>query len=125
MALVASTQFGYSLYNILLFVVFPVSVMSQGKACYFKDGSLAANDYACYPNNDISFCCGPGYACLDDLVCEKTNDAIDPYNNNTYVRGSCTDYSWGSTACPNFCTGIDRKTAGSCSAARGLTRDRQ
>ena len=61
--------------------------------CYYPDGTLATLDSPCFPDADVSFCCGNGTACLADQLC---------YNDG-YIRGSCTDKTWNSPECPQFC----------------------
>ena len=68
-------------------------------SCYYPDGTYIARDQPCVDSgNQESFCCGPGITCLSDKVCYNPNGS-----GNRYVRGSCTDQSFGSSACPDFC----------------------
>ncbi|KAK8207554.1 hypothetical protein IWZ01DRAFT_370465 [Phyllosticta capitalensis] len=68
--------------------------------CYYPNGDIATNDYACYLNTTESFCCTQNVKCLDNKIC----DSIDPVHYR-YNRGTCTDKTWTSDACPNFCVG--------------------
>jgi hypothetical protein len=79
---------------------------SGEKKCYYPDNTLAPSDSDCNPGEDASVCCGKGYVCLRNGVCQ-----IDPSTTGenaefrgTIWRGSCTDQSWSSARCPNFCT---------------------
>ena len=72
-------------------------------SCYFPDTTEASHDFPCYPDRDISVCCGPGFACLPNGICEVTAAAVNPGVSYPLVRGSCTDKTWASTACPQFC----------------------
>lgn len=71
--------------------------------CYYPNGDIATNDYACYLNTTESFCCTQNVKCLDNKIC----DSIDPVHYR-YNRGTCTDKTWTSDACPNFCVGMLR-----------------
>lgn len=66
-------------------------------SCYYPDGTYIAQDRPCIDNGtQESFCCGPGSMCLSDKTCY--------YPSTTqYARGSCTDESFESPACPRFC----------------------
>ena len=94
-----------------LITLFHVSLFPSAfgaHTCYFPDKTTADHDFPCHPDRDISACCGPGYACLADGVCQVTNASIDALNappQRQYLRGSCTDRTWSSTACPLFCIG--------------------
>lgn len=70
-------------------------------SCYYPDGTYKSADRPCIDNGtQESFCCGSqGVICLSDKVCYN-NQANEPF---TYVRGSCTDQSFKSSACPQFC----------------------
>ncbi|KAF2136439.1 uncharacterized protein K452DRAFT_362544 [Aplosporella prunicola CBS 121167] len=66
--------------------------------CYYPNGKIATNDYACYLNSSQSFCCTQGVKCLDNKICESVNVTKYKYN-----RGTCTDKTWQSDECPKFC----------------------
>jgi hypothetical protein len=83
------------------------------KLCWNPDGSSAeAGDSPCNGDSPLdSFCCPPGWACLGDKVCETTQWLnITPVSGDQFYRGSCTDKSWVSDACPNFCKSYDNGT---------------
>ncbi|KAF7556427.1 hypothetical protein G7Z17_g1409 [Cylindrodendrum hubeiense] len=82
-----------------------VQFLSAGvtAACYYPNGDSASNDTACNPDDTYSPCCGDGYACLSDGVCQATGDEAQSDDATEYVRGSCTDESWESDSCPQFC----------------------
>lgn len=82
------------------------SVLSQAP-CYSPNGTLQPDDVPCYPSAKVSVCCSRGWTCLSNAVCLLIQDSDWPHLNvgSTY-RGSCTDASWNSTECPNFCTGV-------------------
>lgn len=69
--------------------------------CWFPDGqTVAAQDVPCHSTGN-STCCGQGWACLSNNICEKTSYAQGA--GSQYVRGSCTDPTWNDANCPNFC----------------------
>ncbi|KAF2092701.1 hypothetical protein NA57DRAFT_62225 [Rhizodiscina lignyota] len=75
----------------------------QGRAtCYYPDGTVAANDWPCKDSGGGVECCSRGYACLDNGLCVAPDP--NPALNISYIRSSCTDKSWKSSSCPNFCT---------------------
>lgn len=66
------------------------------KACFYPDGSRIFADIPCLRNGDEdSVCCGPVATCLSNKICWD--------GGSGYVRGSCTDPTWKSSACPQFC----------------------
>ena len=66
-------------------------------SCYFPDGTYVAADRPCIDNGTQGgFCCGPGYTCLSDKVCYQAS-------TSRYARGSCTDETFRSPSCPQFC----------------------
>jgi hypothetical protein len=67
--------------------------------CYNPDGSTTMEDVPCSSGHQSS-CCHPGWACLSNGLCRNLNAPNDTVG---YVRGSCTDQSWRSGYCPNFC----------------------
>jgi hypothetical protein len=82
-----------------------VQVHGQQK-CYFRSGQLDVNDIPCTNLTTLSDvdvpCCAPGRQCLENRICSNTTGDPDP------SRGSCTDWSWQSGNCPQFCdSGMD------------------
>lgn len=67
-------------------------------ACYQPDGTILQDDTACNPNAEQSYCCATGWSCLSDGIC-----LINQSGSNFYYRGTCTDKSWDSQKCPQFC----------------------
>lgn len=74
--------------------------------CYYPDGvHVAPQDVPCNGGSSDSACCGPGYACLSNQICMRTNQTLGHLSSQKFVRGSCTDRKWLSAACPSFCLG--------------------
>ncbi|KAI3534116.1 hypothetical protein CSPX01_12320 [Colletotrichum filicis] len=72
-------------------------------ACYYPDGSIAPNDTPCQDLTAESTCCGQGYACLSNGMCQATGKELSKDGATELVRGACTDRSWRSSSCPLFC----------------------
>lgn len=64
--------------------------------CYFPNGDIAPTDYACNISANVSACCGFDYICLDNKICQSIS--------GDNLRGTCTDQTWKSSNCPQFCT---------------------
>lgn len=65
--------------------------------CYFPNGDIAWNNYACDLSTPVSHCCGVSMICLNNQICRS-----DMGNN---IRGACTDQTWKSSDCPQYCLG--------------------
>ncbi|QKX53207.1 uncharacterized protein TRUGW13939_00283 [Talaromyces rugulosus] len=86
----------------LLHLLFPLLVLGAthvSAICYNPDGSTTSQDVPCSLSHQ-SNCCHPGWACLSNKLCQNPNA---PNDTVAYVRGSCTDKTWRSGNCPNFC----------------------
>lgn len=69
--------------------------------CYFPDGSIASNDTPCNSaatKNSVSACCGHSDICLDNALC------LPQHESPALVRGSCTDETWQSPMCAQYCS---------------------
>ncbi|KAF3102572.1 hypothetical protein TWF569_009099 [Orbilia oligospora] len=89
-------------YAITILAIIIISFISDTRgACYFPDGSLS-NDLPCDPSASNSMCCSYGTDCLMNGVCHSYANTDKGYVS-TYARGSCTDQSWGSSACLSEC----------------------
>ncbi|KAF2434174.1 hypothetical protein EJ08DRAFT_646623 [Tothia fuscella] len=73
--------------------------------CYFSDGTTVANNDVPCQGSGNSTCCGPGYACLSNHICEWTEAVVGPKPNTVFFRGSCTDPTFNNENCPLFCMG--------------------
>jgi hypothetical protein len=85
-----------------LFFLSTFLLLTNAIQCYFPDGS-ESSDIAC-STTETSACCGRGSACLSNGLCMHTkyNGAAEP-QGSWYGRGSCTDLSWKSEKCPQYC----------------------
>jgi hypothetical protein len=70
--------------------------------CYLPNGQLntIGNDKPCNASAPVSACCGDTASCLSNGMCkiEATEDT-----GISYARGTCTDKTWNSPACPPMC----------------------
>jgi hypothetical protein len=88
---------------------FHLKGLLPGALLLLSDDSSAASDTPCYSTSGASLCCGQGFACLANGICQVTSFArvSDPDLNKqiNYCRGSFTDQTWSSSSCPQFSTG--------------------
>ena len=75
------------------------AVTVGAQTCYFPDGSVAGRDTPCRaPTSDqASACCAYSDICLDNNLCLGQN------GSQSISRGSCTDQTWHSSECPQYC----------------------
>ncbi|KAF4545218.1 uncharacterized protein LTHEOB_5629 [Lasiodiplodia theobromae] len=66
--------------------------------CYYPDGSVADKDIPCSSSSSGAACCPQGWQCLDDGICHFDEE-------DWITRYTCTDRSWDSAACPQYCLG--------------------
>jgi hypothetical protein len=83
---------------IIIYIRYILPTKAEVPSCFYPNEGRAEGDYACNLTAEVSFCCAVGYSCLDNKICTGSGDDIQPYN-----RGSCTDQTWNSPACPQFC----------------------
>ncbi|OCK83469.1 hypothetical protein K432DRAFT_467283, partial [Lepidopterella palustris CBS 459.81] len=83
----------------LLSELLPLSLVFA-QSCYFSDGSTSTDDVPCNPNALVSAYCFSKQACLSNGLC-----VFDPRNVTTMAhhRGTCTESTWQSSACPRYC----------------------
>ncbi|KAK4181260.1 hypothetical protein QBC36DRAFT_227644 [Triangularia setosa] len=85
----------YSILSILCCIDWSTAI----NKCYYPGGGEALDDVPCDPDAEVSVCCGrstSGGGCLSNKLCMGTDGRMS--------RGSCTDNTWMSPECPNFCT---------------------
>ena len=105
--------------SLLSFIIGLSSLINSSRAtCYYPDGTVAPQDTACTDSVAESTCCGQGYACLSNRICMATGDEIKKQGASLYVRGSCTDQSWRSSNCPQFCINSDDLLSGGMGIAK-------
>src|ERR1700712_3184783 len=70
--------------------------------CYMPNGLVNTqnSDKPCNASAPVSACCGDTASCLSNGMCklEATEDT-----GISYARGTCTDKTWNSPACPPMC----------------------
>ena len=75
-------------------------VMANAQTCYFPDGSVSPHDSPCQSSSmgdRPSACCDPADTCLNNGLC------LAQWGGEVISRGSCTDRSWQSPACSQYC----------------------
>lgn len=72
-------------------------------ACYYPSGRLSPNDTPCRDDTPHATCCGQGYACISNGMCQATGEELAKAGASEFVRGACTDKTWRSSSCPLFC----------------------
>ena len=72
--------------------------LAIAQMCHFPDQETISGDTVCFPNLQYSPCCGNGYDCTTQGLCQ--NGAA------FFVRGSCSDRSWSSPDCPQLCLDV-------------------
>jgi len=76
--------------TLFLFIAF-----AKAQSCYFPDGkTVATGDVLCPSNGTEASCCPSNSFCLDNGLC---------YGRGLVTRSSCTDATWGSPACAEYC----------------------
>jgi hypothetical protein len=91
-----STSIPFTLLIIIIYMPHIPSTKAEVPSCFYPNGGRAEGDYACNLTAEVSFCYAIGYSCLENKICARSGDV--PYN-----RGSCTDQTWRSSDCPQFC----------------------
>ncbi|KAF6824851.1 hypothetical protein CPLU01_10617 [Colletotrichum plurivorum] len=81
-------------------------------ACYYPNGSISPNDTPCRDDTAESTCCGTGYACLANGMCQATGKELQKEGATELVRGACTNRSWRSSSCPLFCINPETDNVG-------------
>lgn len=74
--------------------------MANASTCYFPDGTVSAHDFPCHSSSigdGASACCGDTAMCLSNNLCLNQDGA------ELISRGSCTDETWQSSECGQYC----------------------
>lgn len=101
----------------LSFFTFALCLQEIWGMCYFPNGDNSPRAVPCHENAIESFCCAPHQGCLSNKLCFVNPTETDPANF-VYARGSCTDKTWKSGACADFCLGSSLTHPLSSSVAR-------
>lgn len=104
--------FSFAILTMLQVLVYLI-IEAVAATCFYPNHDVANNDMPCDSSKTDSNCCGPGYACLSNKVCRQAHqDSSGAFMPYTYGRGSCTDRTWTSSSCPQFCIiGSSRRLA--------------
>ncbi|KAF2630467.1 hypothetical protein BU25DRAFT_419446 [Macroventuria anomochaeta] len=86
----------------LAVIALVASTAATNSTCYYPNGEKN-NGGACNANTEVSMCCGPTFVCLSNGLCQPGPDTTRTYAYDFY-RSGCTDGSFNSSSCPQFCT---------------------
>ena len=78
-----------------------IVIMTNAQTCYSPDGSVMARDTPCHSpsiGDGASACCDHGDVCLDNNLC------LAQGGGELISRGSCTDHTWQSPECSQYCS---------------------
>lgn len=77
-----------------------ITATAQLQKCYYPDGTYDPTLAPCKSAQEHSACCGADTSlCLDNGLCFKEESTW----GNRLSRGGCTDKTWKSGACPQYC----------------------
>lgn len=81
-------------WGLVAFAVLHVNAQS----CYYPNGDLSTVDAPCSSSGGAP-CCPLNWECLSNGLCYNPAPGV-----NIYGRYTCTDQTWQSSSCPQFCT---------------------
>lgn len=64
--------------------------------CYFVNGEIASGARPCFRSLENTPCCWEDFSCLANGLCQSST-------SNHTIWGTCTDNSWQSPYCPQYC----------------------
>lgn len=76
-----------------------LEMASDSPLCYYPRGAVAVNHTPCNASATQSWCCHQNDFCLSNGHCLQASQVYA----NRIARGSCTDRTWNSAACPFEC----------------------
>ena len=94
----------------LLVFFLGIVVMADAQTCFSPNGTIKSQDTPChsaFTGDGASACCNHADICLNNGLCLSQNGGEYIY------RGTCTDESWQSPECSQYCT--DGKSINQCS----------
>lgn len=97
-------------------------VQSASAIRYYPNGAITQSDVACSEVTTESACCSVGYVCLSNGIYMQTYLSIASDSESSYVRGSCTDQTWRSSFCPNFCVNSDAPYLDDTAGGEGMAK---
>jgi hypothetical protein len=71
--------------------------------CFYPSGNFMIGE-ACVDGAAVSNCCGYGFTCMSNGLCQ-TSPAAQKNLKATYYRSACTDRTWTSDNCTRVCIG--------------------
>ncbi|THW47840.1 hypothetical protein D6D25_04281, partial [Aureobasidium pullulans] len=85
----------------------------SAQTCYYPDGLTPSDDIPCNSNAATSSCCPTGSFCMDNGLC---------FGGGVVSRASCSDQSWASAECAQYCTDVNASTSISLTACDASSR---
>ncbi|RDI77391.1 hypothetical protein Vi05172_g12612 [Venturia inaequalis] len=84
--------------KLLLISIFSISSVFSADTCYWPNGAVATESTLPCSSLDSSLkhCCAKNEACLSNGMCFSAG-------GGGLYRGACTDQSWTTIGCPQFC----------------------
>ena len=92
------SRLALALFPYIISAVFADSNSNGAHQCFWPDGTVSVDQVPC-SDGDFSSCCNKGDLCLDNGLC--SNIVSEPI---TLSRGACTDPTWQSPNCPQYCS---------------------
>jgi len=86
----------------LLSVSFVARRIAAVATCYHPDGTPQQWHKPCNESAKVSHCCVESDACISNGYCFQQSDYPQDWGNRI-TRASCTDPTFGSHSCPQYC----------------------
>ncbi|TKA82259.1 hypothetical protein B0A55_01698 [Friedmanniomyces simplex] len=79
---------------------------AYAQTCYWPDGTQTETNWTpCDASKSVTSCCDAADLCLNNGYCFSQAGNGNGFPNRL-VRGACTDKSWKSGSCPQYCSDI-------------------
>ena len=86
----------FILYLYLFYIsFFGTSAVNPDAYCFTGNGTLSS-DLPCKTSDDVSFCCGVGWSCLSNGLCQWRD-------STSFAEGTCTDKTFPANSCLGLC----------------------
>lgn len=87
---------------LFLFLCEAVQALTASSPCYFPSGEQLDDHTPCNQNASVSHCCKHSDACISNGYCFQQGGQRADWGLRI-ARSSCTDRSFNSEKCPQFC----------------------
>ena len=83
-------------YTVLFsFQLLRVLAVSPDAQCFTGNGTLST-DFPCKTSENVGFCCGVGWSCLSNGLCQWRD-------STSFAEGTCTDKTFPANSCLGLC----------------------